>query len=335
MTSSWISGELSEANFLKYLEWEIPNFSHWCQHPYPQEFIISPTFTFENTSWHISLRPYGDLSVFLINETQSPRNINYSFSIKDCNDTLVEYRSNNATVWNKSGFTGFFDSDTLFRDDDDDDAEYYDEMFLLPCDILTIVCILNPGENEEMMKQAFNYTQPKASRMTSSRIVGELNERNDLRQLQWKIPNFSYLSRKKFLVSPTFIFENNPWHISLRPYGDLSVFLINEAQRPCHVNYSFSIKNSNGTLVAYEDNDAFIKNKSGFTNFYDAEILEDEEVLLSDTLTIICILKPGENEEQAFDDTASKADDYDLKSGVKTLKFTGKTVWFLITQKSN
>lgn len=340
MASSWISGELSETNFLKYLEWEIPDFSHWSQPPYPQEFIISPTFTFENNSWHISVRPYGDLSVFLINETQSPRNINYSFSIKDSNDTLVEYRANNATIYNKSGFTGFYDADDLYMDDEDDKC-YWKETevhFLLPCDTLTIVCILNPGENVEI-KQVSNYIPPITSKMTSSsKIVGELSERTNLRQLQWKIPNFSHLScypyRKKFVNSPTFIFENSSWHISLRPFGDLSVFLINESQHPCHVNYSFSIKDSKGTLVAYEDNDAFVKNKTGFTNFYDAEVLEEEGVLLSDTLTIVCILKPGENEEQTFDCTAPKVDDCNSQSKVKSsrlMMFTGKTVWFLIT----
>lgn len=311
-----IVGELSQTNNLKYLEWKIPNFSAWFNYSRLPRFFISPTFTFGNNSWHISLRPYGDLSLFLISETLRLENINFSFMVKESNGTLHAYRAKNATVKNRSGFTGFFTAGFL-------------ENSSFPSDILIITCILMPGENGQ---QVFNYATPKADINTSSGVVvGKLNEPSNLKTLEWKIPNFSHWSDytypERCLISPNFIFESTFWRISLCPCEDPSVFLINETESPRNVTFSFSVKESKGKLLAYHTNNATIKDKSGFTGFLRRRFLVEDCLFPSDTFTIVCILKPGKKVKQAFNYTAPKADNSNLKSEVESLKLmklTGK-----------
>lgn len=319
MTSSSIVGKLSEPNNLKYLEWKIPNFSLWFTYSHLPRFFISPTFAYGNNTWHISLRPYGDLSLFLINETRLPQNINFSFCAKESNGALHAYRAKNDTVRNRSGFTGFFKAGFL-------------ENTQFPSDILVITCILTPGEN---WQQALSYEAPKANINILGVIVGELKEPNNLKKLEWKISNFSqwsnYIYPERCLISPNFIFENTSWRISLCPCDDPSVFLINETDNPCNITFSFSVKESKGKLLAYHTINATVGDKSGFTGFFRRKFLVDDCLFPSNSFTIVCILKPGKNLKQLFKKAAPKADNSILKSEVESLKLMkliGKIIFF-------
>lgn len=136
--------------------------------------------------------------------------------------------------------------------------------------------------------------------MSNKGIIGELSEK--ARRFEWKIPMFSTLCQTDscFYDSPSFIFGSMKLHLRMYPPTDncdfLSVHLNYESEPSCNVNFSFSIKKTDGTLIGTKTADESIMSyQPGCDRFFEGCDLrkQQSELLPSDTLTIICDLEAG------------------------------------------
>lgn len=87
----------------------------------------------------------------------------------------------------------------------------------------------------------------------SNQIAGDLSESAiTAKRYVWKMPEFSSLRQTIFIPSPSFTFMNTPFHCRVFPpdnyFGELHVILMYESGSIPDLNYSISLRRSDGTL---------------------------------------------------------------------------------------
>lgn len=136
------------------------------------------------------------------------------------------------------------------------------------------------------------FSEKRISIPNFDEMIGELESTQELKQLEWKIPNYVSL-RVGTYKSPSFTFANHSWHLTISAelytvHKYLTVILKCENDSHCtDVMYSFSIKKSDGTLTTTKTYQSSMVSEWPFLP------LDEISLLPSGIITIVCNLKYG------------------------------------------